>query len=307
MIAGKHIEGLVAATHTPFRQDGSLHLDVIERLAAHLLKNGISHAFIGGTTGEGHSLSVDERLSLTQRWCEVARGTALKVIVHVGANVLADARVLAAHAERSGAAAIAAMSPSYYIPHSLEMLIACTADVALAAPNTPFYYYDIPAMTGSAFSMVEFLEVAHSRIPTLTGLKFSNPDLMVYLQCLNLDDSAWDVLWGIDEWLLGALATGARGAVGSSYNFAAPLYHGLMDAFKRGDLNAAQEAQLQSNKLIGLLARYGYLGAAKVVMGMLGVDVGPTRLPNGSPTAEQAMSLRRDLEALGFFEWCSTS
>jgi N-acetylneuraminate lyase len=103
--------------------------------------------------------------------------------------------------------------------------------------------------------------------------------------------------------MLGALATGARGAVGSSFNFAAPLYHGLIAAFERGDLDAARQAQLRSTQLIALLARYGYMGAAKATMAMLGVDVGPARLPNGSLSAEQAQALRRELETLGFFDW----
>lgn len=295
--------GLVAATHTPFKTDGSIHLDIIERQAAHLLQNGINRAFIGGSTGECHSLALDERRALAQRWCEVAHGTPLKIVVHVGANCLADARVLAVQAQQLGAVAISALTPSYFKPRSIETLVACCAEIAAAAPETPFYYYDIPVLTGVTFSMPAFLEQAPDRIPTFAGMKFTNPDLMSYLQCLQMGGGSWDVPWGIDEWLLGALATGARGAVGSSYNFAAPLYHRLIDAFDRGDLASARLAQHRSTQLIALLARYGYMGAAKALMGILGVDVGSARLPNNSPAAEQVRSLRNELETLGFFDW----
>jgi N-acetylneuraminate lyase len=297
------LHGLVAATHTPFTPDGSLNLAIVEKQAAHLLKNGVTTAFIGGSTGESHSLSLDERRALAQRWSEVARGTALKVVVHVGSNCLADARALAAQAQGIGAVAISALAPSYFKPRSLDALIACCADIAAAAPETPFYFYDIPVLTGVSFSMPGFLEKAPARIPTLAGLKFTNPDLMAYLRCLQADGGRWDVPWGIDEWLLGALATGARGGVGSSYNFAAPIYHGLIAAFELGDLAAARAAQLRSTQLIALLARHGYMGTAKATMAMLGVDVGPARLPNASLNAEQARTLRSELEALGFFDW----
>ena len=295
------LHGLVAATHTPFHPDGSLNLAAVEAQAAHLLKDGVGFVFIGGTTGESSSLSLDERLALAQRWSDVARGTALKVVVHVGSNCLADSRALAAQAQQLGAVAISALAPSYFKPRSLDLLIACCADIAAAAPETPFYYYDIPALTGVSLPMLEFLEKAPARIPTLVGLKFTNPDLMAYLQCLRAGD--WDIPWGLDEWMLGALATGARGAVGSSFNFAAPLYHGLIAAFERGDLAAARDAQHCSTQLIALLARHGYMGAAKATMAMLAVDVGPARLPNGSLTAEQAKTLRAELETLGFFDW----
>jgi N-acetylneuraminate lyase len=45
------------------------------------------------------------------------------------------------------------------------------------------------------------------------------------------------------------------------------------------------------------------VGAAKAVMGLLGVDVGPARLPNANLTTEQSARLRASLESLGFFQW----
>jgi len=297
------LHGLTAATHTPFHRDGSLNLSVIEAQAAHLLRAGVATVFIGGSTGESTSLSLEERRALAQRWSEVVRGTKMRMVVHVGANCLADARVLAAQAETLDAIAISALAPSYFKPRSVDALIACCAEIASAAPATPFYFYDIPVLTGVSLSMTEFLDQAPEKLPSLAGLKFTNPDLMTYLQCLEAGEGRWDVPWGIDEWLLGALATGAQGAVGSSFNFAAPLYHGLIASFQGGDLVAARAAQLKSTRLISLLARYGYMGAAKAVMAMLGVDVGPARLPNASLTPEQVTSLRGELETLGFFDW----
>jgi N-acetylneuraminate lyase len=297
----QRLHGLVAATHTPFHADGALRLDGVERQCAHLLENGVRSVFIGGTTGESASLSLEERLALAERWMAVARGTEMRVVVHAGANCLADARALAAHAQKHSATAVAALAPSYFKPRTVEALVACCAEVASAAPATPFYYYDIPPLTGVTLPPLEFLEKAAARIPNLVGLKFTNPDLMAYLQCLRSGD--WDIPWGLDEWMLGALATGARGAVGSSFNFAAPLYHRLMAAFARGDLEAARVEQHRSTRLVALLARHGYMGAAKATMTMLGVDVGPARLPNTSLDAAQAKTLRSELEALGFFQW----
>ena len=295
--------GLVAATHTPFHLDGSLNLAIVEQQAARLLRDGITTAFIGGSTGESQSLSLEERRQLAQRWFDVARGTPLKVVVHVGSNCLADARALAAQAEQLGAPAISALAPSYFKPRSLDLLIACCADVAAAAPNTPFYFYDIPSMTGVSFSMPEFLAQAAAQIPTLAGLKFTNSDLMSFQLCLHADGGRFDVPYGTDEWLLAALALGAQGAVGSSYNFGGPIYLRLIQAFQADDLATARREQFRSVQLIQLLARYGYMGAAKAVMKMIGVEVGPARLPNASLTAEQAAKLRGELETMGFFDW----
>ncbi len=71
------LTGLIAATHTPFHADGSLNLAVVEQQAMHMLAQQVTTVFIGGSTGESHSLSLSERQTLSQRWLEVARGTAL--------------------------------------------------------------------------------------------------------------------------------------------------------------------------------------------------------------------------------------
>jgi N-acetylneuraminate lyase len=295
--------GLVAATHTPFGADGVLDLAAVERQAEHLLRSGVAAAFVGGTTGESHSLTVEERRALARRWAEVARGSPLRVVVHVGANCLADARALVAHAESVGAAAVAAVAPSYFKPTSVDALAACCQAVAGAAPGTPFYYYDIPALTGVRVPAAELLAAAADRVPTLAGAKFTNPDLAAYQRCLQAAGGRFDVPWGLDEWLLAALAVGAAGAVGSTYNFAAPLYRRLLAAFGRGDLAAARAEQYRAVRLIDLLAGYGFLAATKVVMGLLGVAVGPPRLPNTGLTATQRDRLEADLHALGFFDW----
>ena len=92
MSASTRLTGLVTAVHTPFDEAGELRLAVIEKQAEHLLKNGVRTVFIGGSTGESHSLALTERQELAERWSAVARATSLKVVVHVGSNCLADAR-----------------------------------------------------------------------------------------------------------------------------------------------------------------------------------------------------------------------
>jgi N-acetylneuraminate lyase len=297
------LHGLVAATHTPFAADGQLDLTAIETQAAHLVRSGVSAVFVGGTTGENHSLSLAERLALADRWAAVAKGSPLRIVVQVGANCLADARTLASQAQRLGAAAISALAPSYFKPQTLDALVECCRTVAEAAPALPFYFYDIPVLTGVRFSMPDFLEAAGDRIPTLAGIKFTSPDLMAYQRCLRSRDGRFDVPWGVDEYLLAALALGGRGGVGSSYNFAAPVYLRMITAFEKGDLATAREEQFRAVRLIELLGEFGYLAAAKALMGMLGVPVGPPRLPNASLAPGRSEELQARLAKMGFFDW----
>src|SRR5262249_35492826 len=147
-------------------------------------------------------------------------GGDLKIAVHVGHNAQADAVDLAAHARESGAAAVAAVAPSYFKPASVAELVEFLIPIAAAADPLPFYYYEIPGMTGSRLSSSQLLHEGRFRIPTLKGLKFSWTDLLELQLCVNGDGGAFDVLFGQDEFLLAGLALGVRGAVGCTYNFA---------------------------------------------------------------------------------------
>ena len=104
------LTGLIAAPYTPLHADGSLNLPVIEKLAASLLANGVTGAFVCGTTGEGVSLTVAERMQVAERWQQIA-GAQLRIIVHVGHTSLVDARSLAAHAEKIGAQGVSCLAP----------------------------------------------------------------------------------------------------------------------------------------------------------------------------------------------------
>lgn len=293
-------EGLIAAPFTPLGADGQLNLDVVASYASKLHQDGVVGAFICGTTGEGMSLTTSERCQVAERWVEVAPA-GLRVIVHVGHNSLVDACELAAHAQRIGADSIACMSPTFFKPLGLEGLVTWCQQVAAAAPELPFYYYHIPSMTGVNIQVSQFLKAAGPRIPNLVGAKFTYEDLDDFEQCLKLEEGRYDMLFGRDERLLSALALGARGAVGSTYNFAAPLYLSIIHAFDSGDQQRAQELQALAVKMIDLLVACGPhpIATFKQWMAELGVDCGPTRLPlEGPPTADFSQTVMQ-LDTLG--------
>lgn len=299
-----HLTGLIAAPFTPMTPDGGLNLPMVEKLAGSLVANTISGAFVCGSTGESMSLSVAERMALAGRWQEVAAGH-IPIIVHVGHTSLPEARALAAHAGEIGAFAVAAMAPPFFRPRTLEALVMWCEAVAAAAGEVPFYYYHLPSLTGAAFGMYDFLQLAGPRIPNLAGIKFTHCDLMDYLRCLRFEAGRYNMLFGVDEQLLAGLATGAAGAVGSTYNYSAPLYRRIIDAYQAGDMVIAQRTQLQAANEVAILVKYGGLATGKAIMKLIGLDVGPPRLPLCELGDDQVRQLRADLEQTGFFNACS--
>lgn len=293
------LTGLIAAPFTPMNPDGSLNLPMIPKLARALVENRVSGAFVCGTTGEGFSLTTEERLQVAERWVTSAPKN-LRVIVHVGHMTLTDSRTLATHAEKIGAAAFATIGPTFFKAANVDQLVNYCAKVAEAAPTLPFYYYHIPVMTGIELPIFDFFKAATRRIPNLAGIKFTHENLMDYSRCLNLDGGKFNVLFGRDEILLAALAMGATGAVGSTYNYMAPIYHRVMDAFKTGDIEAARNFQSQAIEVIAIMSRRGGLPAGKAMMKMIGLDCGPVRSPLQNLSAETALSLEQELKQAGF-------
>jgi N-acetylneuraminate lyase len=298
----QRLTGLLPAAVTPLRADGSVNLEQVGPLVEYLIRNQVNGLFVCGSTGEGPLLTSDERRATAAAFVAAAAGR-LPVIVHVGHSSVAEARLLAEHAQRIGADAVATVPPWYFKPESIDQLIGCLAEIAAGAPQLPFYYYHIPSRTGVSLDLLELLARGPARIPNLAGGKYTATTIGEFQSLVAFEGGRFDFLYGCDDMLLAGLAAGARGAVGTTYNYAAPLFRRLLDAFEAGDMASARNLQTQAVSMCRILNRYGAIPASKAIMKFLGVDCGPLRMPLVQLTPAQEQSLKAELQSLGFFEW----
>lgn len=300
MVEKRKLEGLIAAPFTPMATDGSLNTAAVKPYADLLAASGVKGVFICGTTGESASLTVAERMTIAEAWVAAAAGR-LRVIVHVGSNCAADAIALAQHAERTGADAIGAMAPYFFKPQTAAELVAWFTPIANSCA-LPFYYYNMPSMSGVSVPVAEFLALGGRAMPTLAGVKFTHNNLMEMSQCLMLEDGRYEVLHGYDEILLCGLSLGAVAAVGSTYNYAARVYNRLIGEFRAGNIAAAARLQQYSVKIVEVIVRHGGgVRGGKAIMKLMGVDCGSCRLPLAPFTEEEYAALRAELEEIDFF------
>lgn len=298
----ERFHGLIAAPFTPMCDDGSLNMSAVKPYADMLVGQGVIGAFICGTTGEGFSMTIEERKAVAEAWVKASDGR-LKIIVHVGTNCQKDSMALAAHAKDCGAYAIASIAPNFYKPACVEDLVGFFAPVAGAASELPFYYYNMPSMSGVSLPVDKFLELGSQRIPNLQGIKFTHNNLMEMNQCINLEGGRFEILHGFDEILLCGLVLGAKAGVGSTYNYAGKVYGELLEAFEDGDMAKARELQMYSVEIVKVIIRYGggVIGG-KAIMNLLGIECGECRSPLHRFTDDEYSRLRKDLESIGFFE-----
>ena len=300
------IKGLIDAPFTPFYEDGSLNLAPIPEYAALLARNGLKGVFINGSSGEGYMLTEEERMQLAEAWM-AAVPKDFKVIVHVGSTSVMSSRRLAAHAQKIGAWGIGAMATPFPKIGNIEQLCRYCEEIASAAPELPFYYYHIPAFNGAFLSMYDFLKAVDGRIPNFAGIKYTFESLYEYNRCRRYQNGKFDMLHGQDETILPCLAMGgAQGGIGGTTNYNGRCLTGILEAWEKGDLEKARQLQDFAQDVIDVICNFrGNIVGGKRIMKLIGLDLGPNRVPFMSVTDEEEQELRRQLEAIDFFSHCN--
>lgn len=296
---------ILPAVFTPMFADGAIHYVQINALYQRCIDSGFQGIFLNGTTGECMSLSTAERKKLVEAWIACRRennNPDFKIFVHVGCANLSEACEMAEHAQAEGADGIAMVSTFYFRPKTLADLIDQCKYVAAAAPQVPFYYYNIPSMTGVNFPLVSFVEEAAREIPTFAGLKNSFNDLVDYQSCLHQTKGDYTLYWGSDEVFMMVYAGGNRHYVGSTYNYMGDIYFRMLDAYHAGNFEKLTTLEAEATRIYKILNDYNSLVAGKEIMRHIGIDCGPVRKPlKNLKAAENAVMVQR-LRKTTFFD-----
>lgn len=302
----KKFEGLIAAPFAPMGDNGEVMYDRIEGYYDFLAKNGVVGAFINGSTGEGVSLSQNEKMKVVEHWTRRAKeNKGVKVISLVGGTSYVECIESAIHARENGIDGIALLAPFYFKPAAAVQLAEFVSKVAEQVPDVPVYFYHIPVLSGCYIPMIEFLKEAAPFIPNLAGIKYTHEDFMDFLSCTHYMDGKFEMMWGRDENMLSALVLGTRSAVGSTFNYAAPVYLQLIEAYDKGDFVTARKLQQISIDMIMLLGKYGGIATGKAYMKYIGFDCGKFRSPVKNSWVENYENFSEDVKKLHMEQYFS--
>lgn len=280
-----NFEGILPAALTPFKIVGEsyeISKEGIQALQKYLHSRGSKLVFLGGSTGEFASPSVEARKTLATLWCKEVG--IIPAIVHVGHSCVASAIELANHAASVGAVAISSVPPFYVPLNSVDEVVSSIEPVAAATPHLPFLYYHIPHFTqvgdkNCTYSVSDIVSHAYPKIPNFVGLKFTSNDFDELKKLVALPFQI-NILHGGDETLLTALRIGSHGAIGISYNALPHLFSEIVNQFSLGNQDEAEKLQEIGKDFVELTHKYGLFPAQKALMFRLtGVDVGPPMLP----------------------------
>ncbi|KAG4075770.1 hypothetical protein HA402_003596 [Bradysia odoriphaga] len=217
-----NFKGLMAPVFTAFHDDKrrTVNLNQIKPYAEYLKKNGVDGVLVNGTSGEGMSLSVEERKQTAERWQRVSEDLKITTMIQIGGAPFADVIELAIHAESIKVDSILCLPELYFKPKTEEELVKYLKDISQFCPTTPLLYYHIPWMSGVNLNMPKFLNLAEKEIPNFVGLKYTSGDLEQGTACLKPGRS---VFLGADTILCAAAAIGFESSIMTTLNFCPEL------------------------------------------------------------------------------------
>jgi 4-hydroxy-tetrahydrodipicolinate synthase len=248
MFATKCFSGVFTAIVTPFQQSGSLDLAAFSGLIDLQLAQGIDGLVVCGSTGEGMTLSDDERATLVAHCVKQVAGR-IPIFAGAGHSNTKIACTLQKQMKDLGATATLHVTPWYNKPPQEGLF---RHYQAIANINElPIILYNIPSRTGCDLAPSTILRLANE-CPSIVGLKESNLDpirLQGLIGELKKTRPDFSVFSGEDGFVLPLLAMGGQGVICVSSNVAPKMFCNMFKAHQQGELG---EAQTIAEKLVSL-------------------------------------------------------
>jgi len=284
--------GAWPALLTPVTSSGHVNIEVLRQLVEHLVRKAIGGLYLCGNTGEGLWMSLDERKQVVETVADQLEGR-VPFIVHVGSVSTRDAIALARHASEFGAVGVSSILPP--LVSGLEAVYLHFRAIADAVPTLQFY----PYLYGGQADAVTLMRGLLERIPNIGGAKYTGPNMFELWQLSELEDDNWTIFSGMDEQCLFAAMSGAPANIGSTLNLMPGVYREMRTRYEAGDFDTALELQIKTNRVTRVLLAFGFPGALREAMGMLGFDCGAPRLPHPPLREDHRSALREALLSAG--------
>ena len=275
--------GIIPAFYACYAPDGSISTERVKALTRHLIAKGVKGVYVGGSSGECIYQHPDERKAVLEAVMSEAKGK-ITVIAHVACNNTADSVELAAHAEKCGVDAIAAIPPIYFhLPN--DAIAAYWNAMSAAAPNTEFVIYNIPQLAGTALTMPllqtmlknpNVIAVKNSSMPTQDIQLFKDAGIQAR------GEDGFAVFNGPDEQFVSGRVMGADGGIGGTYAVMPELFIRMNELIEKGDIPTARAIQYKADRIIYKMCEAKgnlYAVMKEILRRMYGLELGGVRAP----------------------------
>lgn len=289
-----HVQGSVVAMITPFHEDGSVNFEVLTQLLERQIAGGTDAILTLGTTGEYSTMSHEEDASVVAHTIKVVNGR-VPVMVGSGSNCTATQIEKSIEYQNMGADALLLIAPYYNKanPEGMYRHFAETADKV----NIPCILYNVPGRTGCSIpvSVVEKL----AKHPNIAGIKEASGDMSYVMKIAHCAGPEFALYSGNDDITIPLMSVGGSGVISVYANVMPEMCHQITADWLAGNHEKAVANQLKYLKLMNDLFLEVNPIPVKAAMNMMGLNVGPMRLPLCEMGEANAAVLRNSLKEAG--------
>ncbi len=283
--------GSGVALITPFDKDGKIDTRGFEKLVEFHIENKTDAIIVCGTTGEGSTLTVYERLNLFSTAVEIARGR-VPIIGGTGSNSTSFSLSLIKEAEKTGIDAHLSVTP-YYNKTSQEGLVKHYYALADEA-DKPIIVYNVPSRTGMNILPETYRRLSEHN--NICGVKEADSNIAKLIKSINLCEDRLDFYIGNDDMICPAVACGCKGVISVLANIMPEFTHEMTVEGINGNTEKSRQMQMKVIDLIEALFCDVNPVPVKYAMKCLDMDTGVLRLPLCEMSEEKKEKLKYTLE-----------
>lgn len=274
-----NLRGIYSALLTIFDEKGKPDVEGIKQLVEHNIEYcGVDGLYVCGSTGENFLMDTDSKKIVLKTVAKTAKGR-VRLISHVGSNVVEEVLMLADIAADNGYDAISAVTPYYYkfTPEEIKNYYFHIADHS----RLPLIVYYIPLLTGANLGRDDLLKLFDHE--NIIGVKYTSNDFYT-LERIRVTRDDILIYSGLDEMLLSASVLKTDGAIGSTFNIIGHWAKQLFKAVSVNDLESAREIQSSINTIVDKLLATGLYQTLKEVLALYGIKTSGCRMPMSQTT-----------------------
>lgn len=266
--------GAGVAIITPFNEDRSVNYDKFAELVEYQVSKGTNAIVVCGTTGEAKTLSTEEHINVIKLCVDVVNHR-VPIIAGAGSNDTRYAVELSNEAEKAGVDALLSVTP-YYNKTSQRGLLAHYNFIADRV-STPIILYNVPSRTGVNIKPETYAELC--KHPLIVATKEANGNISEIAKTAALCGDDLTIYSGNDDQITPIMSLGGKGVISVLSNVVPGTAHKIAQKYLDGDYEESRRLQLEYLDLCNNLFIDVNPIPVKEAMNMMGLNVGPVRLP----------------------------
>lgn len=283
-------KGTGIALITPFKQNGAVDFEALERIVHHVIDGGADFLVALGTTSEAPTLTADEKKQVVDTILK-ANANRLPVLLGIGGNNTQSV-IEQIHAQDfTGIGGILSVVPYYNKPNQRGMRAHFEA-IADASP-VPVVVYNVPGRVGVNLQAATCVALAQH--PNIIAVKEASGNLMQIMEILRDKPEGFDVLSGDDGITQPLMALGATGVISVAANAYIKPFAAMMRAMKEGRTEEALRLHYAMLRMNQLIFADGNPAGIKCLMSLMGLCQNVLRLPLVPVSEKVAQDIAEEL------------